>query len=267
MGSIGADLSRKIHPRAVDDFDRLPDSLILLIFNIIGDVKHLGRCWVVSRRFHPLVPQVDNVVVRIDCVISDDDPSSTSSSSSSAADKSRHPISSFFRTFFSGLQTDARHRSSSTSQSSIRSSTPAGYVFISPPHMCCTFLDSTAQGGNGREVTTWDDTLRKSTLEYQHQAYNILTCNCHSFVANCLNRLKFQAGNWNVVSLAVLIFMKGRFVSRLAILQTYLPFVVVLGLGLVFGGGAFLTYLSIFICVLVGWFLLGTYCCKNLIHV
>ena len=141
---------------------------------------------------------------------------------------------------------------------------------------CCTFLDSpaqedpegeTLQGGNGREVTTWDDTLRKSTLEYQHQSYNILTWNCHSFVANCLNRLKFQAGNWNVVSLAVLIFMKGRFVSRLAILQTYLPFVIVLGLGLVFGGGAFLTYLFIFICVLVGWFLLGTYCCKNLIHV
>ncbi|KAG6419345.1 hypothetical protein SASPL_121565 [Salvia splendens] len=106
MGSIGADLSRKIHPEPVDDFDRLPDSLILLIFNIIGDVKALGRCCVVSRRFHSLVPQVDNVVVRVDCVISDDDPSSTSSSSSSAssaADKSRHPISSLFRIFFSGL--------------------------------------------------------------------------------------------------------------------------------------------------------------------
>ncbi|KAL1562651.1 protein RTE1-HOMOLOG [Salvia divinorum] len=140
---------------------------------------------------------------------------------------------------------------------------------------CCAFLDSPAQdpeseslqGGNGREATIWDDTLRKSTQEYQHQSYNILTCNCHSFVANCLNRLKFQTGNWNVVSVAVLIFMKGRFVSRLAILQTYLPFVIVLGLGLFFGGKVFLTYLFIFFCVLVGWFLLGTYCCKKLIHV
>ncbi|KAL1555824.1 F-box protein-like protein [Salvia divinorum] len=106
MASIGADLCRKIHPEPVDDFDRLPDSLILLIFNRIGDVKALGRCCVVSRRFHSLVPQVDNVVVRVDCVISDDDPSSNSSSSSSnsaAGDKSRHPISSLFRTFFSGL--------------------------------------------------------------------------------------------------------------------------------------------------------------------
>ncbi|KAG6383188.1 hypothetical protein SASPL_157067 [Salvia splendens] len=99
MGSIGADLCRKIHPHPVDQFDRLPDSLILLIFNQIGDVKALGRCCVVSRRFHSLVPQVDNVVVRVDCVISDED-SSSNSPSSAAADKSRHPISSIFRTFF-----------------------------------------------------------------------------------------------------------------------------------------------------------------------
>ncbi|KAH6790201.1 F-box family protein [Perilla frutescens var. frutescens] len=102
MVSIGADLCCKIYPEPVDHFDRLPDSLILLIFNKIGDVKALGRCCVVSRRFHLLVPQVDNVVVRVDCVISDDDPSSHSSSSA-AGDKSRHPISSLFRIFFSGL--------------------------------------------------------------------------------------------------------------------------------------------------------------------
>ncbi|KAH6791475.1 RTE1-homolog [Perilla frutescens var. frutescens] len=151
---------------------------------------------------------------------------------------------------------------------------PTRYLQLSK-EQCCTFLDSpaqdpegeTLQSGNGREIATWDDALRKSTLEYQHQSYNILTCNCHSFVANCLNRLKFQAGNWNVVNLAILIFMKGQFVSTSAILRTYLPFVVVLGLGLIFGGDIFLTYLAIFICVLVGWFLLGTYCFRKLIHV
>ncbi|KAK6124056.1 hypothetical protein DH2020_042202 [Rehmannia glutinosa] len=106
MGSIRTDLSCRIYPEPIDHFDRLPDSLILLIFNKIGDVKALGRCCVVSRRFHSLVPQVDNVIVRVDCVISDDDSSANSSSSSSASaasDKSRHPISSLFRIFFSGL--------------------------------------------------------------------------------------------------------------------------------------------------------------------
>ncbi|EPS70457.1 hypothetical protein M569_04296 [Genlisea aurea] len=106
MGSIRPDLGGRLHPDAIDHLDRLPDSLILLIFNKIGDVKALGRCCVVSRRFHSLVPQVDHVIVRVDCVISDDEPSATSSSSASsasAAHKSRHPISSLFRIFFSGI--------------------------------------------------------------------------------------------------------------------------------------------------------------------
>ncbi|KAL2484208.1 F-box protein [Forsythia ovata] len=105
MGSMRLDLSGKICPEQFDHFDRLPDSLVLLIFNRIGDVKALGRCGVVSRRFHSLVPQVDNVIVRVDCVISDDDSASSTatSSGSAAADKSRNPVSSLFRFVFSGL--------------------------------------------------------------------------------------------------------------------------------------------------------------------
>ncbi|KZV51037.1 F-box protein-like [Dorcoceras hygrometricum] len=95
MGSVRLDLGGKIHPEPIDLFDGVPDSLLLVIFNKIGDVKSLGRCCVVSKRFHSLVPQVDNIIVRVDCVISDDD----SASSSVASDKSRHPISSFFRLF------------------------------------------------------------------------------------------------------------------------------------------------------------------------
>ncbi|XP_022146605.1 F-box protein At5g46170-like [Momordica charantia] len=82
-----------------DHFDRLPDSLLLLIFNKIGDVKALGRCCAVSRRFHSIVSQVDNVVVRVDCVISDDDFSSTASSS----DKSRSAFSNLFRMVLGGI--------------------------------------------------------------------------------------------------------------------------------------------------------------------
>lgn len=90
----------------IDHFDHLPDSILLLIFNRIGDVKALGRCCVVSRRFHSLVPQVDNVVVRVDCVISDDESSSSSLSSpaiSSSSDKSRNPFSNLFRFVFGGI--------------------------------------------------------------------------------------------------------------------------------------------------------------------
>ncbi|GJU51197.1 acetyl-CoA carboxylase 1 [Tanacetum coccineum] len=59
----------------VDHFDHLPDSIVLLIFNKLLDVKTLGRCYVVSKRFQNLIPQAENVVVRVDLdgVISDDD--------------------------------------------------------------------------------------------------------------------------------------------------------------------------------------------------
>lgn len=83
----------------VDHFDRLPDSVLLLVFNKIGDVKALGRCCVVSRRFQTLVPQVENVVVRVDCVISDDD----SSSAASSADKSRSPFANLVRLIFGNI--------------------------------------------------------------------------------------------------------------------------------------------------------------------
>ena len=104
--SMRPDLTCRVYPDPdsismdnIDHFDRLPDSLLLLIFNKIGDVKALGRCCVVSRRFQTLVPQVENVVVRVDCVISDDD----SSYASSSSDKSRGPFSNLFRLFFGGI--------------------------------------------------------------------------------------------------------------------------------------------------------------------
>ncbi|CAN4123523.1 unnamed protein product [Withania somnifera] len=120
---------------------------------------------------------------------------------------------------------------------------------------------------SGSNVDTWESALRKSVQEFQHQSYSIFTCNCHSFVANGLNKLGFQAGGWNVVNLAIFIFLKGRWVNKTSIVKTYLPPLIVLGLGLIFGGGTFLTYLTIFMFVLIGWFVLGTYFFKNLIHV
>lgn len=66
-----------VHQKAAvqmpDHFDRLPNSVVLLIFNKLGDIKALGRCAAVSKRFNGLVPQVEEVVVKVDCVISGED--------------------------------------------------------------------------------------------------------------------------------------------------------------------------------------------------
>ncbi|KAE8669774.1 F-box protein [Hibiscus syriacus] len=100
MSSVSSDPFLRIHPPPIDHFDRLPDSLLLLIFNNIGDVKALGRCCVVSRRFHSLVPQVENVDVRVDCVISDDD---CSPSSSCYKSRAAGAFSNLFRVVFGGI--------------------------------------------------------------------------------------------------------------------------------------------------------------------
>ncbi|PPR97114.1 hypothetical protein GOBAR_AA23556 [Gossypium barbadense] len=63
-----------------------------------------------------------------------------------------------------------------------------------------------------RETLTWDEALRKSTMEFQHRSYNLFTCNCHSFVANNLNKLGFRYGGWNVVNVALLLLLKGQWI-------------------------------------------------------
>ncbi|XP_071707114.1 F-box protein At5g46170-like [Rutidosis leptorrhynchoides] len=103
MSSLRSDHTTRIYPEPADSFDRfdiIPDSILLLIFNNIGDVKTLGRCSVVSKRFQNLIPQVENVVVRVDCVISDDD---SSSAGAGVAIKSRGPSSSLFRLVLGGI--------------------------------------------------------------------------------------------------------------------------------------------------------------------
>ncbi|KAA3476236.1 protein RTE1-HOMOLOG [Gossypium australe] len=149
----------------------------------------------------------------------------------------------------------------------------ARYIQINKDKECSISYHSSALKGDQeyrhddlREALTWDDALEKGIQEFQHRPYNLFTCNYHSFVANNLNKLGFHSGGWNVVNLAVLIFLNGRWVNKTAVLRSYLPFVFVSGIGLVFGGTTYLSLLALLLFLLVGWFLLGTYCFKNLIY-
>ncbi|KAL9253585.1 RTE1-like protein [Drosera capensis] len=145
------------------------------------------------------------------------------------------------------------------------------YIQIDKEKSCCLVTSPAASrmvDGNGseRQIMTWDDALRNSTQEFQHRSYNLLTCNCHSFVANNLNRLSFNGGGWNVINLAALMFIKGRWVSRGAMIKSFLPFAIIVPIGLAIGGLSFLKFLAFFCFVLVGWFVLGSYCFKSLIQ-
>ncbi|KAL6616262.1 hypothetical protein ACP70R_038532 [Stipagrostis hirtigluma subsp. patula] len=78
-----------------DQFDCLPDSLVLLILNKLEDVRSLGRCSAVSKRFNVLVPLVDDVCVKIDRVVAVDGDSDDALNLSSS--KPRNIISHFLK--------------------------------------------------------------------------------------------------------------------------------------------------------------------------
>ncbi|XP_078438110.1 F-box protein At4g18380-like [Wolffia australiana] len=65
-----------------DLFDRLPDSLVLVILNKVADVRSLGRCRAVSKRFSALVPHVQRLFLKIDRVVSGDESPASSSDAS-----------------------------------------------------------------------------------------------------------------------------------------------------------------------------------------
>ncbi|KAL8503965.1 hypothetical protein ACS0TY_022629 [Phlomoides rotata] len=113
---------------------------------------------------------------------------------------------------------------------------------------------------------TWDDAVQLSQRSFEHRTYNLFICNCHSFVANFLNRLAYQGSmNWNMVNVAALILLNGKWVDAFSVLRSFLPFMVVLFLGIFMVGWPFLIGLFSFSFLLVGWFLLGTYVFKNML--
>ncbi|KAK9148974.1 hypothetical protein Scep_007731 [Stephania cephalantha] len=114
---------------------------------------------------------------------------------------------------------------------------------------------------------TWDDALRSSMNHFEHKSYNLFTCNCHSYVANCMNRLCYGGSlKWNMVNVAALIFLKGCWVDSMSVVRSFLPFVVVLCLGLVIAGWPFIIGLSSFSMLLFCWFILGSYCMKGVLE-
>lgn len=114
---------------------------------------------------------------------------------------------------------------------------------------------------------SWDDALRSSTRNFEHKTYNLFTCNCYSFVANCLNRLCYQGYmGWNMINVAGLILFKGNWIDWMSIIRSFLPFTVVFCFGIVLVGWAFAVGLFSISFLLMAWYLLGTYCFKHLLE-
>ncbi|KMZ70997.1 F-box protein family-like [Zostera marina] len=109
-----------------DQFNRIPDSLVLLILNRLADVRDLCRCASVSKRFNLLVPLVDDVFVRIDQIVAADGDSSDESSNYSST-KCRNIFSQFFKlVLFNVLKPFNHLRSGNRANNSLRGNTGGG---------------------------------------------------------------------------------------------------------------------------------------------
>lgn len=114
---------------------------------------------------------------------------------------------------------------------------------------------------------SWDDALESSMRHYENKTYNLFTCNCHSFAANCLNRLCYDGSmNWNMINIAALVLCKGQWVDGKSVLRSFLPFIVVMFLGIYMVGWPFLIALLCFSSLLLTWFVLGTYFVKSILE-
>lgn len=114
---------------------------------------------------------------------------------------------------------------------------------------------------------SWDDAVRSSRRHFEHKSYNLFTCNCHSFVANILNRICYGGSvSWNMMNVAALVLVKGRWVDAMAVVRSFLPFTVMVCFGISIVGWPFLIGLLSFCLVLIVWFSVGTYCLKDLLE-
>ncbi|KAL6851713.1 hypothetical protein ACP4OV_020277 [Aristida adscensionis] len=129
-------------------------------------------------------------------------------------------------------------------------------------HVCARSQEHAEAGA----AASWDEALRSAARRFEHKCYNLFTCNSHSFVADCLNRLAYgRSAGWNVLNLAALVWLRGRWLGPMAAVRSLLPFAAVSCVGVLVAGWPFLLGMAAFSLLLLAWFALGVYCVKGLV--
>ncbi len=77
-------------------------------------------------------------------------------------------------------------------------------------------------GANG-----FDEAVTKASDIYKSRMHNLFCDNCHSHVATAMEIMDYDGSKWNMVKLAALMLVKGRFVGFTGFLKTWLPFIVI----------------------------------------
>jgi transmembrane protein 222 len=103
-----------------------------------------------------------------------------------------------------------------------------GRMAFGPPTRA---LDLKEYLGDNVTQQQYDDCIRTANEVYRGRMHNICCDNCHSHVAFALNQMKLSAfgiQKWDMVKIALLMFVRGRFLSLSGFWQQFLPLVLLI---------------------------------------
>lgn len=81
------------------------------------------------------------------------------------------------------------------------------------------------------ERAGWDASVYEASEIYKSRMHNICCDNCHSHVARALNIMRYEnRSSWNMVRLAFLMLLHGKYVDFRGFIKTWLPFVIVVSI-------------------------------------
>ena len=79
-----------------------------------------------------------------------------------------------------------------------------------------------------KEIENYDDAILDGKDDYTEQMYSFCCNNCHSFIARCLNRLKYKGKtNYTMVHVWWMLCIKSKFLSCAKFIQSYIGFFIV----------------------------------------
>ena len=82
---------------------------------------------------------------------------------------------------------------------------------------------------DSREFDEYDSAIETGTQDYNRQCYSFCFNNCHSYVARCLNRLKYKGKtNYTMIHIWWLFVVKGKFLTWDKFLYTYVGFLIIM---------------------------------------
>ena len=80
-----------------------------------------------------------------------------------------------------------------------------------------------------KEKMNWDKAIDKGDERYNMEVHNLLCNNCHSHCAYVLNVVKYKnRSNYNMISIWWMIVTKGKYVSFIGFVKSYIGFFIFL---------------------------------------